>query len=273
MPIKGFRCDVDKSPVSFDACIGCAATRKNMERGCFHSDAILRGIRKSIREPIVGVTVTELLDCPRAYFLKKRFPIHVYPSRAFWAFRGTMAHQILEGDKQACDIVEKRFFMDLMGVKVSGCPDLIRGDRIIDWKTARKIPARPNESHVLQLSMYRVICSAQNPPIKISAAELTYLDMNEHRRFDVTLLPENATRDIMIKKLEVLLPHLKRGTTPAASEHFNPQNWRCGSTPERSYCEARQICQEDGLDAHVSEKDPKPRRSVRERINAVLRVK
>lgn len=206
--------------------------------GCNNSPDVLKGISKSIRGPMEGFSATELLDCPRSVWLKRRHSYGCKPAKLYWAFRGTIAHKIMEDYKSDGDISEQRFFAELGGFRVSGQPDLIRGDVIYDWKTTSRLPDKPLDHHVKQLSFYRVLLAKQEPAIKITKGVIVYIDMMKHAMYETALLPLVEAEREMAERLNTL----NSETEPSFEEHFSTSNWKCGRTAETSYCEVRGVC-------------------------------
>lgn len=258
MPVDSLRCDKTLGPVHFEHCINCAASGQARERfGCLHSPDVIRGIINKIRAPMDCPSVTELLECPRAYWLKKKNDYAIQPSRAYWAFRGTMIHQVIEEGKQEGDIAEKRFFAEIGGFKISGQPDLVRGNTLYDWKTAKKIPSEPKEDHKIQLSCYRLILKENG--IEVSDdARIVYMDMSEHAMLPVKLWNLQETEKWMVERLSHLQEVVLKEEPPSFEKHFSLSYWKCGRSEAYSYCEVRRECTK-GQTA-IDSAPPAPRR-------------
>jgi hypothetical protein len=110
---------------------------------------VLKGIAESnAPRGYVGWSATTILGCARAARLKEVVDYYIAPGEAFWAFRGHLAHLVVEqfarSDKSA--IVEMRFatVVHVAGrpVLVSGKPDVVYPDRghLVDFKTTKKVP-------------------------------------------------------------------------------------------------------------------------------------
>jgi CRISPR/Cas system-associated exonuclease Cas4 (RecB family) len=209
---------------------------------CFHSPDVIKGMTKHIRAPKDELTVTELMDCPRALWLKKKRDYQAQPSKLYWSFRGQLAHKFMEEGAEPGDLVEKRLYANLGGYSVSGQFDLVRGTTIIDYKTTNKIPEKPLEHHVTQLSCYRLLGSLQEEPIKIDTGQIIYISMQAHMTLPVTLWPLEQTREWMIEKLKERYEALAKDEPPKFEDHFSTQSWKCGWKEEVSYCEVRNLC-------------------------------
>jgi CRISPR/Cas system-associated exonuclease Cas4 (RecB family) len=242
MPIESFRCDVNRQPVHFKDCINCAQSGRARQMGCLHSPEILRGIVSTIRQPMEGLSVTELLECPRALWFKKKKGYQVQPSRSYWAFRGTMTHAMIEAGKIEGDISEVRMWAKFGPYVLSGQPDLIRPPKIKDWKTTKKVPKEPKEDHKIQLSCYRLLASKQEVPIEIESGEIVYIDMSEHVTLPVTLWSLKETEEWVVKRLTLMNEVLASDEPPKFQDHFSTQSWKCGRLEQYSYCDVRGMC-------------------------------
>jgi CRISPR/Cas system-associated exonuclease Cas4 (RecB family) len=242
MPLKAFQCDVTHQPVHFDTCVGCAQSEQNKKLGCHHSSDILRGIQTTIRAPMDILSVTELLDCPRSLWLKKKKEYFVKPSQAYWGFRGNMIHAMIEAGKLPGDISEVRMHAEIAGHKISGQPDLIRGQTIFDWKSTSKIPEEPHPHHIAQVSMYRYLAHVQTPSLEIREGRIVYIDMKSHVTLPFKLWSLKDTEKFMREELTKRYAMLNESEPPPFADHFNPRNWKCGSSEAWSYCEVRRLC-------------------------------
>lgn len=137
MPFIGFVCDADaplSALVSQTECLICA--RGGALPGCQMSPAIVAGIDAGMHRDVQGVSVTQLLGCPRRRKLEAEVEFYISPKSSYWAFRGTMLHQALAGYSAPGVIVEERhYFPD--APHVSGQPDLVDTVRrhLIDYKS------------------------------------------------------------------------------------------------------------------------------------------
>lgn len=81
------------------------------------------------------ITITGLLKPPRAVALERLHEDEITEdvSERIWALMGQLGHKVLE--RAGPDVsVEKRFFAQVNGWKVSGQADLIPPDLLTDWK-------------------------------------------------------------------------------------------------------------------------------------------
>ena len=97
----GFRCEVTGDPIAPPDCLACA---QNGAPGCPMTPALVERIVSGIR-PLhfsqghadaagakFGVSVTELLGCPRRYRLVREYPYYELPTSLAAAQRGTARH-------------------------------------------------------------------------------------------------------------------------------------------------------------------------------------
>lgn len=240
MPASSFRCDVNNQPVPFKACQNCASTGLAKSLGCGHFSGVLKALEQNIRKPMDGLSVTELIGCPRALYFKQRVDYSVYPSSLYWAFRGTMIHKVLEDQKEDGDIQEQRFFIEIGDIKLSGQPDLIRGDVIYDFKTTARIPEAPYDHHIVQISLYAYLLSRQHPAIEVKTGKIVYLSFMKHVTLDCELWPLTTCESYITQKLSEY--KASQDAPPPFEKYFSTKNWQCGKDRESSYCDVRDEC-------------------------------
>ena len=163
----------------------------------------------------------------------------------YWAFRGQIAHKILEAANLHPDAIkEKRFFKTWEGIEISGQPDLIIPSQKVlkDYKTTKAVPTYVNkdgvilayENHRVQLNLYRWLI-----PHEIEEMEVVYYSMEETLICPVEIWPEQST-----KKTEMTVDrYLEENLVPLKmaldSETMPPykRNWACDE-----YCGVADIC-------------------------------
>jgi len=236
MPIVGFKCIKTHENVSFDKCISCALTYENK---CHYTAGILHGIREQIREPRDVISVTRLIGCPRGTYLLNKNDVYVSPEKLYWAFRGTLAHTVLQKyniDEDA--ILEKRFNRTIKGIKISGQPDLIvpKHKLLIDYKTSKEVPFfnKVYSNHEIQLNIYRWLISKH---YKIDRLEVVYMDMGRVKTIPVKNIWKLADcEDYVLKHATVIAEAFKTNIPPKVPSEF-PLYWQC-----RDYCECNRVC-------------------------------
>ena len=92
MPVTGFDCRF-QGRVSFDYCLAAAATHR---QPCQLSYSILKGMVTNEDKERQGIHVTTLLNCLRDMVPDNRHELYVSPEQTYWAFRGRLAHAIVE---------------------------------------------------------------------------------------------------------------------------------------------------------------------------------
>lgn len=149
MPFRGFVCDITGEQVSPEACLDCAERGggRQGDRLCPFTPPILKGLIDG-HQPrnLMGYSATELSGCPRKVILKEEVDYWVAPRQAYWAFRGRLAHALLEAandpERALC---EQRFYAEVEGVLVTGQPDVVYPEQglLVDYKTTKQVP-RPH---------------------------------------------------------------------------------------------------------------------------------
>lgn len=142
----GFLCTISDEPVTPEACLICAL-QGGGRRGatlCPFTPPLVRGLIES-NQPrgLEGYSATELSGCPRAVVLKASVDYWLKPGNAYWAFRGQLAHALLERAGADGAVCEQRFFARMGETVISGQPDVVYPDpgRLVDYKTTREVPA------------------------------------------------------------------------------------------------------------------------------------
>jgi CRISPR/Cas system-associated exonuclease Cas4 (RecB family) len=142
---KGFICEISNEKIAPDDCLTCSHRRNVKGKNhCTFTPPIIRGIiENSQPRKLRGYSVTELIGCPRRVVLKEREDYWLKPSSAYWAFRGSLTHSIIEQYHNGkSDIIEQRFYAELGGMLVTGQPDMVYGDdrHLVDYKTTKRVP-------------------------------------------------------------------------------------------------------------------------------------
>jgi len=151
MGFKGFICEgmssipLDGSRVGPQACLTCSYERHVTGKNhCPFTPPIVRGIIANNQpRDLMGYSVTELIGCHRRVVLKEEVDYWIEPSQAYWAFRGQLAHSIVEGYHNGDgELIERRFYADLDGMLITGQPDVVYPDEglVVDYKTTKRVP-------------------------------------------------------------------------------------------------------------------------------------
>lgn len=156
---QGFVCHATGERVTPQACLACSkhggkafTNGKDIEELCPFTPAIVAGLIEGNRpRGLAAWSVTELLGCPRkTHYKEAGHPFWLKPSEAFWAYRGRLAHSIVEvtnDDPRA--IVELRFYAEVGGTLITGQPDVVypATGLLQDYKTTRQVP-QPQQRYV-----------------------------------------------------------------------------------------------------------------------------
>ncbi len=237
MPIVGFKCTRKKENVSFDDCLKCSLTYENK---CQFTPDILNGIISQVTDVRDAISVTKIIGCQRLTYLMSNNDVYVSPEKLYWAFRGTLAHSIIEKYKIDPDaIVEQRFNKTIAGKYViSGKPDIIipKHKIIRDYKTTNSVPMynRVYSHHEEQLNIYRWLVYDIYP---IDRLEVVYMDMKQVKTCEVKNIWElSLCEEVVTKRVTALAEALATKTIPDPPSEF-PIYWQC-----KDYCDCNGVC-------------------------------
>ena len=236
MPIVGFKCAYTNEEISFDDCIKCALTYKNK---CQFTPDILNGIVSQVTDVRDAISVTKIIGCQRLSYLVNNYDVYVSPAKLYWAFRGTLAHSIIEKYKIDPDcVVEQRFKKQIGDYTISGKPDIIipKHGIIRDYKTTNSVPMynRVYAHHEEQLNIYRWIVS---DTYKIDRLEVVYMDMKQVKTCVVKNIWELSTCERMVTERVVSLADALKNKIPPEPPKEFPIYWQC-----KDYCDCNMIC-------------------------------
>jgi len=228
--------------VSFDECIACAETTKNE---CHFTAPIIKAMIDKEQEKRESITVTQLSGCPRESYLSYKYDYHADLEQLYFAFRGELAHLVIERYQEENAVVEERFYREYKGIKISGKPDvIIPGKKLIrDYKTAKEVPrfSYPFRNHSQQLNLYAWLV-----PYDIERLQAVYLDMKGVKVCETPLWSEKEIGALLDRKLPVLDAAFNRDEIPPAD--FD--SWQCNG-----WCNVKSICRklyEEELRARLS---------------------
>jgi CRISPR/Cas system-associated exonuclease Cas4 (RecB family) len=235
MPQQGFHCIVDFVDVSFDECIGCAATRGR----CQFTASLLRGMADQAgQRDDRSISVTALTGCVRQAYLQATRPYHRRPDHQYWAYRGTIGHTMAERGAGEGTIAEQRFERELAlpsgrTLTITGQPDEIVPARklLVEYKTADRPPRAPSVQHIAQLNCYRWLVA---PDHEIATLGIVYLTMREVKKVAVPIWPDGQAERFLAERAASLADALEGGAWPAMTE----DRWMCRYCPVAATCEA-----------------------------------
>ena len=243
--LKGFICVKTGENMAFDDCLECASTRLNRKLGCPFDEAAIAGMILH-QQNRTGISVTMLSGCHRGTFLGRHHDTYSYPGGLYWAFRGQIAHKIMEEvNIHQDEVKEKRFVKEWDGIEISGTPDLIIPSQKVlkDYKTSKSVPSYRSkvtgqisawENHRVQLNLYRWLV-----PYEIDTMEVVYFSMEETLICPVELWPDKAKKksDMSVDRyMEEHLVPLKMALDSDTMPPFTP-HWTCNE-----YCGVSEIC-------------------------------
>jgi len=238
MSIVGFKCVATDENVSFENCIKCALTCENK---CHLTADILTGIVENVTEERSTISITKMIGCMRSTYLSTKYDTYASPEKLYWAFRGTLAHAVIEkynADKEA--ILETKFARTVNGIKITGTPDIIipTKELIRDYKTTKQVPyySRPYPNHEVQLNLYRWLV---RPKYKIERLEIVYMDMMKTKIIPVKKLWKLSDCEDYVAKHSAILAKAQKDDIPPPVPAEFPLYWQCND-----FCEGKAKCAE-----------------------------
>jgi hypothetical protein len=245
--VKGFICVKTGERLPFAECLECARSRLNRKLDCPFDEGTIEGMIRHIKDK-KGISVTMISGCHRAIFLQRHHDYFVRPGQLYWAFRGQIAHAIMEESTLHKDAVrEKEFSKTWEGIKITGTPDLIIPSQKVlkDYKTTKAVPEYLNkdgrvlawENHRVQLNLYRWLI-----PHEIDAMEVVYFSMMDTLICPVDAWPDEPRRKsdmtadrYLEENLVPLSMALESGTLPPYA-----RTWACDK-----YCGMADLCYQE----------------------------
>jgi len=202
-----------------------------------------------------GISVTQLLGCPRKVFLEKSNDWYSRPLDNWPAFRGTLVHGLLEQTGGANSEVEVRYEKEYKGITISGQPDSVRvlgsGERRLlrDWKSTGKLPFYDNaySSHKMQTNIYRWLMDL-NP--RFTEIEIVYISMEGvkaiplkkggttkyGRAIENQVMTDEEVETFLDDRLLTLAAQIDVGRPVAYHNVDEADLWNC------NFCPVKQVC-------------------------------
>ncbi len=162
----------------------------------------LMSIVNNPREYSYEPTVTSMLGCQMAPFIKSTTPFYINLKYHFSAWRGTMIHLGIHTDMvefyEMYVTREKRLYLTLdCGLKISGQPDWYYWSpenqeiRVRDYKTVSSLPTEPDIKHCIQVNLYAylVYCAEGSSQYNVTQLDLVYISNSGTRIFPVKIKP------------------------------------------------------------------------------------
>lgn len=202
-----------------------------------------------------GISVTQLLGCPRKVFLEKTNDFFETPLSNWPALRGTLVHAILEEQGGDNASVEVRYEKQHRGVTISGQPDSIRAigtgkKRLLrDWKSTNKLPQYDSaySSHKLQVNLYRWLLDLDP---RFTEIEVVYISMDGVKAIPLKrggttkygrviadeVMTDEQVEEYLDKRLFVLDAQNTAGKPVAYHAVDEDDLWNCNFCPVKSLC-------------------------------------
>ncbi len=199
----------------------------------FYEEVISRFVNNELPREVNRISVTELVGCLRAAYLRRVRPARFTGPQVIRVFMGRAVHYALEklindylGNSHA--EVKRELELNIEGDKVYviGKADLIQlGEEgvIVEVKVTGQIPEQPYSNHKKQLQYYLAL-------FDISKGVLLYIDRNGKLRTftvnrDPRLLAEviSRARQLYLALKHNRLPEPERSNTC----YFCPYKWQC----------------------------------------------
>ena len=249
MPIVGVRCPFDDTNQPFQHCIDAHESRgRNPEgRTCHCPTALLKDARdNSKKRKGAGISVSTLLQCPKAYAMEKIHDLYVPVHQQYNMFRGTAAHAVIEGEPDVPDWIvrERRAYVEIDGTRVTGQIDELdtKYKIITDFKSGHTIKKFINEGHIAQLMIYRYMCKYgkwldDHTPIGVDTEIVAnhYLTWNtkEGSQFEKRNYPlweYEYTENLIKQRLKPIVDFNEHGIMPKCSPYIPAKYWDCDCT-------------------------------------------
>ncbi len=269
MPVIGFDCPY-KGKVSFDFCLRDAATHN---QPCQFTYPILQGMVANEEKDRDGIHVTSLLNCLRKVVLDQRHDIYISPEQTYWAFRGQLAHSIVELAQTEDAIVEQEFRREIEGITIIGTPDVIYLDRklLVDYKTTAMTPKRgAYPHHALQVNIYRWLIWEH---YQVERLEVVYMDMKGTARCDCRVMSLKRVEEFILPRARLVKRGLDGGELPPqvgdegrwqcwgyCSFSHHPECWGSKGPPERNRREPKDESRKRAIRRSYAQRNARPRK-------------
>lgn len=172
-------------------------------------------------------SVSELVYCLRKPFFRRKYPIPVNLTKAWYFFRGKLFHEAFANlfPRNEVPVTHR---IKGTPIVISGRLDVMHEGQVIEFKTTNslKYTNEVKPEHRMQAAFY-AWCQG------LDKATVIYLDLNTAKKFEVTV----NERDIetLEKIASTLYEAIKTGIPPVA---LNKQDWECSA----KYCDYFDRC-------------------------------
>jgi hypothetical protein len=179
-----------------------------------------------------GITVTQLLGCPRKVFLEKQTDYYQTPMDNWPALRGTIVHAMLEQQGGGGASVEVRYEKELR-----------------DWKSTNNLPKYDSvySSHRLQVNLYRWLMDLDP---RFTEIEVVYISMDGVKAIPLKrggtsrygraiadeLMSNEQVEEYLDKRLFTLYAQ-NEAQKPLAYHNVDEEDlWNCNYCPVKNLC-------------------------------------
>lgn len=239
----GWLCVFSGEKKTFEECITCSKSPQHCE---FTPEMLVLmrknmwGKRKNPNRP----SVTQLTkDCLRQIVIQDRNDYWVSPRKNWYAFRGTLIHQVLEGSMPSDGWKEVYYSRELelsdgRTIRIASKVDKVLLDKLLirDYKTTRRLPTKKTGAygkHELQLNIYRWIWW---PIFHADKLRLQYIDMTGTKQVKVPLMDIEEVEEFLKQRALAYAIALESPDVPP--KEYNSKNWEC------RYCDVQDICRQ-----------------------------
>lgn len=263
MPLVALICDYSERRVPFKACLKCSASGRNP---CAFTEALIKGILDEQQDRGTNISCTALLSSTRCTYLERTTNYAAKPSQLYWAFRGQIAHKIVEGAGEDENVLRERreYRRTIEGIEVSGQFDelLLKQGVVRDYKTCKKVPRydTPYSNHAEQLNVLRWILAFPEPfeddsclaafiyqwseDLGVKKLEVIYLDMDQPKKCQAKMWSLDKAEEFVGERAKALRKAFDTGICPPYSTITAKDTWKCAG-----YCHVTQECH----DLHMEE--------------------
>ncbi len=192
------------------------------------------------------VSVTDVVGCLRAKYIKSTEDYAEKPENMFAAFRGQLLHQLVARFAEEEAVVETRTSREFGGYTLYGTADSIVTVRangrykLRDFKTTKRIPQySPWSNHVQQINLYRWLYELPTASTDLS---VIYFDLNGAEVAERVLKAKDRWSDERVEEFltQRFLPIARALDTKRRPQvHEVPSDilpWMCGYCPVFAKC-------------------------------------
>lgn len=205
-------------------------------------EALVRAVKHDTYTGGGDISTTRLIDSPQIRALQKKYSKAIVEDVAdrLWSLMGQAIHHVLERAAEDNAIVEKRYFMDVEGWKLSGQIDRMLPDEGIlqDWKFVSTWKADGDDSWTKQLNILRQLVKANGYEVKQLEVVAIFRDWSRATADRDKDYPQSPVKIIRIdvwsdeKAMDYIkervIAHQKADTEPALCS--DEERWKTATT-------------------------------------------